>query len=162
MDRTKPDASLYHRAMKLVFCMTHSHRRVVEKCISGLGIHHSQHRLLMQLARDGNTPSQTELAKNFDVSPASIAVMLKKLAAAGYIEKSGSAEDGRRNQISITPAGREIVSKSCVYFEDIEEKMFEGVPEEDIGAMMRCLSRMRENLTQYEEGLSQPASQTKE
>ncbi len=162
MNKTPAESPPSHRLMGMVFCLTRAHRRVVEKCFSGLDIHHSQHRLLMQLARSGQIPSQRELAKDLDVSPASLAVMLKRLAAAGYIEKTGSEEDSRRNRISITPAGREIVSKSCVYFDEIEGRMFEGVEPADAAAMARCLQKMHENLARYEEEMNASSETTKE
>ena len=46
------------------------HHRVVERRIDGMGVHHSQHRMLMRLSDLGRSASQKDLADAMDVSPA--------------------------------------------------------------------------------------------
>lgn len=151
-----------HRALGLIIESSKMHRRVVERRLSGMGVHHSQHRLLMHLARIGKYPSQKEIAEQFNVSPASVAVTLKKLAQNGYIEKIGCDEDNRRNEISITPAGMQIVSRSRDCFDQIEQAMFEGMTEQEVGALCDSLARLCRNLNQYEAGLNARDASPKE
>ena len=63
------------------------HRRAIEQWATDAGMHRSQHRMLMYLTRCKGTPSQKDLAKHFDISPAAVAVTLKKLENDGYIER---------------------------------------------------------------------------
>ena len=53
------------------------HKRIVERETNQLGLHGSQHHLLMHLANH-ETVSQKELASQLKVSPASVAVSLKR------------------------------------------------------------------------------------
>lgn len=160
-DRERRDTPA-HRALGLIIEFSKMHRRVVERRLSGMGVHHSQHRLLMHLARIGKLPSQKELAAHFNVSPASVAVTLKKLAQNGYIDKVGCDEDNRRNEISITSAGMQIVSQSRDCFEQIEQAMFEGMTEQEVGALCDSLARLCRNLNQYEAELNARDASPKE
>ena len=56
--------------IRLFICTDRMHKAYVDRFISELGIHRSQHMILMYLARCEKTPSQKELAQHFDVSPA--------------------------------------------------------------------------------------------
>ena len=63
------------------------HKRVFGKFVSELGISNSQHRLLMHLYSTDCVPSQTQLARTFEVSSAAIAAALKNLEKSGYIRR---------------------------------------------------------------------------
>ena len=136
------------RLRQIIELMIHSmrlHHRVVEKRMDRFGVHHSQHRLLMQLARMGKSASQKDIAEALDVSPACVARMLKPLNAAGLVEKTGGA-DARRNEVSITPAGRRLVEDSLALFRRIDEEMFEGISDKQLDALIGVFGRVRENL----------------
>lgn len=76
------------------------HRRLFESKMAGIGIHRSQHRVLMYLFKHlPDAPSQKELAEHFDISPAAIAVTLKKLENAGYITRAALENDNRVNTV---------------------------------------------------------------
>ena len=58
------------------------HRRMMESNLEGMRIHRAQHRLLMTLSCK-RSYSQVEIAKELEVSPATIAVALKNLENKG-------------------------------------------------------------------------------
>ena len=91
-------------AIDVLIHLMRLHHRIVERRIDGLGVHHSQHRMLMKVARLGRSASQKDIAEAMDVSPACVARTLKRLSAEGLVEKTGGA-DGRCNEIAILPAG---------------------------------------------------------
>ena len=125
------------------------HHRIVEKRIDGLGVHHSQHRMLMKLSCMGKSASQKELAAAMDVSPACVARMLKSLEAAGLVEKSGGS-DGRCNEISVLPEGRRLVDESLEVFRQIDGEMFRGIDGEELAMMNGVLRRIQNNLIDME------------
>ena len=63
------------------------HRRMVESNLEGMRIHRAQHRLLMTLSCK-RSYSQVEIAKELEVSPATIAVALKNLEKEQYIVRT--------------------------------------------------------------------------
>ena len=125
------------------------HHRVVERRIDGLGVHHSQHRMLMKLSFLGSSASQKELADALDVSPACVARALKPLSAAGLVEKA-EGSDGRCNAVSVSDAGRRLVEDSKAVFRDIDGRMFEGVTDAELDALNSVLRRLQENLIEME------------
>jgi len=134
------------------------HHRVVERRIDGMGVHHSQHRLLMRLSCLGHSASQKELADAMDVSPACVARMLKPLTAAGLVEKAGGA-DGRCNEISVSDAGMRLVEDSRAVFRQIGEQMFEGLTEGELQALGAMLDKLKGNLSNMDKGgMGQAAS----
>ena len=127
------------------------HHRVVERRIDGLGVHHSQHRMLMRLSCLGRSVSQRELADAIDVSPACVARMLKLLTSAGLVEKAGGP-DGRRNEISVSTAGKQLVEDSKAVFREIGEQMFDGLTEDELQTLGSLLERLNENLSNMDKG----------
>ncbi len=147
---TQERADQQRQTIDLLIHTMRLHHRVVERRIDGLGVHHSQHRLLMKLARMGRSASQKDIAAALDVSPACVARMLKPLNAAGLIEKAGGA-DGRCNQISISPDGERLVQDSLAVFRDIDAQMFRGISSEELAALGGVLRRVQENLADMEQ-----------
>jgi len=125
------------------------HHRIVEKRIDSFCVHHSQHRLLMKLSCMGKSASQKEIAAAMDVSPACVARMLKPLTAAGLVEKMGGA-DGRCNEISVSPLGRQLVEDSKALFRGIDEQMFVGLTGEELVTLNGLMRRIRDNLIEME------------
>lgn len=162
MEESKETVSLNHDAIGLIIFTARMHHRIVDKCFSGLGLHNSQHRFLMYLAKSGKTPSQKEIAKDLNISPASVAIMIKRMVQSGYIAKTGCDEDGRRNVISITPSGMEVVSRSRVYIDQVDEAVFEGMDEAEKRVLCETLRKMMGNLMRYEESLTERDSQKEE
>ena len=126
------------------------HHRIVERRIDGLGVHHSQHRMLMKVAWLGKSASQKQIAEAMDVSPACVARTLKRLSAEGLVEKTGGA-DARRNEIGILPKGQALVDDSLALFRRIGAEMFEGVSGDELAAVTGVLRRIQGNLAAMEQ-----------
>ncbi len=122
------------------------HHCYVERQISDLGIHHSQRRMLTQLARYDKPPSQRELAERMGISPAAVATMLKKLEKEGYISRTPTDGDSRRNEIRITETGHTKVAESREVFDSAYRALFNGMTEEDLHTLSALVHRMDENL----------------
>lgn len=129
------------------------HRKAIGKYSTEIGLHHSQHRMLMHLAGNEVIRSQKELAEHFNVSPAAVATMLKKLEADGYIKRARSADgaDGRNNEIIITELGRRIATDTEKYFRFIDCQAIKGFSDEEIELFISFLDRIRDNLAEVED-----------
>lgn len=122
------------------------HRMCCDKLISGIKMHRGQHMLLMELSRCQGKASQKELAEKLEISPAAVAVMIKKLEHGGFILKKTSRGDNRYNEISITEKGKDTVEKTRQYFASKDRAMFCGITDEELSIMERCFEKMTENL----------------
>lgn len=125
-------------------------KRTIEKRVSITGVYRSQHQLLMQIAHHPKS-SQIEIAERLDISPAAVAVSLKKLEKGGYIKKDLDTTDNRINQIEVTEKGKYVVEKSHLIFEEIEKTIFEGFTEEEIEKTGELLERIYQNLCRVQE-----------
>ena len=125
-----------------------THRRAIEQWATDAGMHRSQHRMLMYLTRCEGSPSQKDIAKHFDISPAAVTVTLKKLESDGYIErgKCGECTDSRINEIKITEQGRRAAMQSRKYFQHVDGEAFKGFSPEELEEFTALLERMQENL----------------
>ena len=139
--------SPYMTAMRKITRIVHRHHAYVERQIGDLGIHHGQHRMLIQLTDPSiSLSSQKELAEILGISPAAVATSLKKLEREGYVSRSMTDEDNRRNEIRITEQGLERVNKSRSVFEATDEALFAGFSPEEICLLTAFLERMEDNL----------------
>ncbi len=141
-----PD-SPHLRAVLLFMRIMRRHHACVERRLADQGIHHSQHRMLVQLARrQDDTPSQKELAEIMGISPAAVTTTLKRLEKEGYITRSATDEDNRRNEIHVTEQGNAKIAENREIFEALDRSMFEGFSEEELATLISFMCRMDKNL----------------
>lgn len=135
------------RTVGLLYRTMRRHHALVERRISDLDIHQSQHRMLMTLARrQENIPSQRELAELLGISAAAVATTLKKLDREGYISRSMTHEDNRKNQIRITEKGLSKVMEGLNVFESSDRVLFQGFSPEELNTLLSLLQRVDRNL----------------
>ena len=151
MKKRTEDAKALREANRRMGSVMRLHHRLCERHLAKLPIHRAQHILLMRLAEEGALPSQRELADQMEISPAAVAVALKKLEAEGYIDRRTSQSDCRFNAISITEEGRRIVLESHRVFEALDERMYEGVSPEELFRFRETLDKIYKNLSTVRE-----------
>ena len=122
------------------------HRQAVENKIGKTGVHKSQHMILMYLHRKKGEVSQKDIANHFEISPAAVAVSLKKLEVGGYIQRTSAESDNRYNEITITEKGKEVVEYSRKVFEEVDEKSFEGISNSEREILSGLLDKITNNL----------------
>ena len=153
-------AAQIHGAIDVLIHLMRLHHRIVERRIDGLGVHHSQHRMLMKVAKLGRSASQKEIAAAMDVSPACVARTLKHLSAEGLVEKTGGS-DARCNEICILPKGQALVDDSLEVFRQIDAEMFQGVTEAELTMLNVVLRRIQGNLVAMEQRENNPEEREK-
>ena len=89
-----------------------------------------------------------QLADLLRISPATVATSLKSLERCGYITRHTDQRDGRRNLISITPAGRQALATTQEVFADVDAHMFLGFSQEERDQVIAYHQRMLQNLYQ--------------
>ena len=133
------------RAVEMMIRTDHLHRCLIDSRASELGIHRTQHRILMKLARHDKLPSQKELADWLDVTPAAVTIALKKLERDGYVEKT-LGQDNRYNEIFITEKGRALVERTRALFSKTDKSLFNGFTAEELEHYITSLEKLEENL----------------
>ena len=138
------------KAIDMMIRTDHMHKALIDSRVRTLGIHRTQHRILMHLARHDKLPSQKELADCLDVTPAAITVTLKKIEKDGYVEKT-LGQDNRYNELRITEKGRELVKKTKKIFSEADSSMFEGFTDDELDIYVSCLEKLQANIRKHYE-----------
>lgn len=139
------------QAIHLLIQTNHTHKRIIERRTTMTELHRSQHRMLMHISKYDNIPSQKEIAEHFDISPAAVAVTLKKLEAEGYIERTRGADgDTRQNAISITQKGLCEINDTREFFDYVDNTMFKDFTDEEFSTLILLLKKANNNLRELE------------
>ena len=117
----------------------------------GLGDIGSPH-LLVALSHypddPAQAPTQKELADRLHIAPPTIAASLKCLERQGYVARRTDERDSRRNRISITRKGRDVLDLGMEAFQQVDNAMFRGFTSEEVALVQAFHRRMLENLYQ--------------
>ena len=148
---TQKNVEIYKSTIRKMLCVSRMHRKVCERNISKMGIHNSQHHMLMYIAKQGEISSQKEIAERFEITPAAVARSLKSLETEGFIERENLREDSRFNRIKITDKGKEIIENSYRIFEEIDTHIFGEFSIEEIDEFNFFLDKMQSKLNNTNE-----------
>lgn len=137
----------HSHAVETMIKINKMHRTMIDLRVKELGIHQTQHRILMHLARDAMLPSQKELAARLDITPAAVTVALRKIEQDGYVERA-LGHDARYNELKITEKGRALVDRTRELFSAADSILFEGFSDEAMATYIACLEKIQANLQQ--------------
>lgn len=136
----------YRAIMGKLMAIMRDHKSTIDSYVNETKLHKSQHRLLMVLSRTEKNISQRDLAEMLNITPAAVAVTLKKMEKMGLVNRMVAEQDNRYNQVVLTDKGKKIVKESRKIFQYVDEKMFAGFSEEELDAFEGYLNRIKENL----------------
>lgn len=129
--------------------LARSHRMQLDRYAEVHRLQRGQQRLLVILAHmnEENGPvSQRDLAERLHVTPAAVAVTLKRLEAEGIVSRKVLQKDNRYNEIALTQKGQEIVIGCEKAFQKTDHQLFDGFTEEELDTLENFLERMEHNL----------------
>lgn len=106
-----------------------------------LGISSTQAGVLRELS-DGKTRSAGDLAKTLSLTGATLTGVLDRLESRGWLERVRSAEDKRRMEVRILPAGADKLNETAEHFQDPLTRGFQDLPEEVQTRILDALSRV--------------------
>ena len=134
------------QTVRLLMRTDRLHRAAVEAQVDKLGIHRSQHIVLMNVSHQAGGVNQTAIAESLDISPAAVTVTLKKLEKSGLIERRADEKDARSKTIVLTEAGKNTVRQTHEMFLEVDRAMCAGISEEELEQLCNVLSKMIGNL----------------
>lgn len=92
--------------------------------------------------------SQKEISQKLNISPPTVAVSIKRLERAGFLERKTDEKDQRKSRIYLTEEGRDMIRKSKAYIEENEKVLFKGFSESELCLLRRFFDQMIFNLEQ--------------
>lgn len=102
----EPEMSKSEQIVHVFIHVLHMHRAAAEKMSEDIGLFHSQHMMLKYLIHLPYEPNQKQIADALEISPAAVAVTLKKLESAGYISRKTLDGDNLLQQNYFDRAGK--------------------------------------------------------
>ena len=142
------DENKLQQAVDIMIRTDRMHKSAIDSQVKAIGIHRTQHRILMHLARAERIPSQKELAEHLDITPAAVTGAVKRIEKDGYIKRT-LGHDNRFYEITITDKGRAIVHKTHELFTRIDRFMFDGFTSEELDTYISCLLKLQENIKKH-------------
>lgn len=141
-----------HRIIDLFRNADRMIKRSIDKKVEGTGVYRSQHRMLMILGKHLEI-SQTELAEKMEISPAAVAVSLKKLEKSGFISRAAHEDDNRVNHVTVTEKGRLTIEVSIEYFKEMEAALMKDFSMEELEVLEKFFKRIIANGEEYYKSL---------
>ena len=138
------DSKVY-KATAMMLHAGRLHKTLIDARVRDIGIHRTQHRILMHLAKHEKLPSQKELAEHLDITPAAVTVAIKQIEKDGYIKRT-LGKDTRFYEIEITEKGRDMVNLTREMFSAVDIAMFDGFSDEELDQFMSLLGRLEANM----------------
>ena len=120
-------------------------RAVMSKLAADAGLYAGQLPILAYINHHPGC-TQKELADWLGVSAASVALSTKRLQKQGLIDKIVDNNNLRRNMLSVTEKGREVAFSHRRNAASFDERMLEGIGDEDLQTLSRIMDVMLANM----------------
>ena len=127
----------------------HMHVNCAKKEFNKRGIKPAGHPPILFILRHESVnmaASQKELADKLGISPPTVAISIKRMERAGLVHKVADESDLRRNLITLTEKGIELVDQSQTVFKEVNEGMFRGFSEKEQEQLKAFFLRIVSNL----------------
>ncbi len=133
-------------ATRRIMLVGRRYRRVLDQALKEAG--HSQVRweILHAISLDSGQCTLMEVAAHIGLEGPSIVGAMAKLEASGFIERHQDGSDRRSRLIRLTDKGRDAVAVMTEVVRGQREKLWHGIPEADLDAMLRVLAQLRNKL----------------
>lgn len=125
------------------------HANNIHGILANYGLHPGQPRIL-HVVNEMNGATQNEIAEELQVSPAALAMSIKRMQKAGLLEKQGDERDLRVNKIHLTPKGKQILEESQANIIAADERQLSGFSAEEVAVLESYLCRIETNLQNNE------------
>ena len=111
-----------------------------------LGATRQQWRVLLNLARIGEGPTQAELAERLDVEQITLCRMVDRLSEAGLVERRADPSDRRVRRVHLMPAAHAIVERLAAVGSQNEAEALSILPAATQQLLRDSLVRLRNGL----------------
>jgi DNA-binding MarR family transcriptional regulator len=143
----KPDLALDEFLCFAVYSLGHAFNRAYKPLLEALGLTYPQYVAMVVLwERDGRTVSA--LGDKLHLDSGTLTPLLKRLEAAGLVQRERDSEDERQVLIRLTKAGQALKEKARAIPEAI--LCATGRPQPELRGLNEQLLRLRDQLNQAE------------
>jgi len=121
-------------------------RRDFDRRVRSLEMTQAQWRALAHLSRNEGI-NQVTLADRLEVKPITIARLIDRMEAAGWVRREADAADRRASLLYLTPKTKPILDELESHAGEAMEMLMEGIDADDRHRLVATLEQMKANLT---------------
>jgi DNA-binding MarR family transcriptional regulator len=110
----------------LVWRLSMKWRAAVDRAVAPLGLTHAQYSLLASLrglGRDGQAPSQRQLADYTGLDPIYVSKLIRTLERSGLVDRTTDPVDARAIRLALTSDGLAVVDQAIAIVHDLLEHL---------------------------------------
>lgn len=119
---------------------------IIDRRLEDGGIHFGQPPILRFLHENPNA-TQKDIADSLNISPASVAVSVKRMEKAGIISRATDKDDARRNNLSLTKKGAKLNEFATETFDLVNNTKLSTLSDEELTLMLSIIKKMSKNLS---------------
>ncbi len=118
-------------------------RVALDARLKNLGVSQAGWMTIAMIAKAQVPPSQSELAAELSIEPASMVAMIDRLVKAGFVERVASETDRRIKHIRLTRAGEGIYAEVRAKATEFREDILKHVAPDELAVMTNTLERIQ-------------------
>lgn len=130
------------RATAELLLVGRAYRAVADHALADLGLSQASAWPIVMIGRLGEGVRQVALADALGIEGPTLVRSLDNLAAHGLLIRREDTSDRRAKTLHLTPAGRALREQVETLLLDVRARVFDGVPAEDVHAMLRVFDRL--------------------
>jgi MarR family transcriptional regulator for hemolysin len=111
-------------------------RQAADRALSGMGLSAASGWALVQVGRMGDDVRQTDLARELDVTGATLVRLLDQMVTAGLVERRKDPVDARVSRIRPTDRGRDLLSSIESTFVALRADALSGISDDDLATAL--------------------------
>jgi DNA-binding MarR family transcriptional regulator len=121
--------------------LTVSHRNLLEKSVTEVGLHSGQVFVMMELwKKDGQR--QVDLAEKLNLAPPTVNKILGGLLEADFVKRAKYEDDARSTRIFLTEKGTEVKAALEKRWAELEVQTTEGMTQTEALILKQLLQKM--------------------
>ena len=121
--------------------LTISHRNLLEKSVTEVGLHSGQVFVMMELwKKDGQR--QVDLAEKLNLAPPTVNKILGGLLEADFVKRAKYEDDARSTRIFLTETGKAVKEALEEKWTEIEVQTVEGMTQTEALILKQLLQKM--------------------
>jgi DNA-binding MarR family transcriptional regulator len=121
--------------------LTVSHRNLLEKSVTEVGLHSGQVFVMMELwKKDGQR--QVDLAEKLNLAPPTVNKILGGLLEADFVKRAKYEDDARSTRIFLTEKGEEVKEALEEKWAELEVQTTEGMTQTEALILKQLLQKM--------------------
>ncbi|MBA2316672.1 MAG: MarR family transcriptional regulator [Euzebyales bacterium] len=121
-----------------------AHRTVVAQHLAPVGLHVGQDLLLLELSR-AEGMSQRQLADRLGVEQPTVGIALRRLEAAGFVQRRPAPDDARVRLVALTEQGRQTLQTIHSAWTAAEGLLTDRLTAKELGQLRRLLTAVTQS-----------------